>query len=687
MTKSDSVPTTQALFSALKELREDPSVAAVLAGAPDTASGYRLPLRTPTTSSSAAANSSPPRGTTATADSYHSGGGTVQHDAELFYRDRDAARESVGIRNWLQKHRDELSNSEARRVDTRLRTEQLFAQSQLDVESVRLDRSNPSSASLIVPVNGGAADSSNMGLAASSLDVEHAMTQTPGFLTGGPTSSTTANSLKPHHSSPLRSGSVSQPRRTTISLSPPQSELQTPGAGMGMEAPLQQHYAHRSIPSRIVVLNTEDYFGPIDGDANYAQKRATSNRANGYEDEDPEFGGEDPWLRDAAKDEVTALEEAVEHRDRTIRRLQRQLSEDRAYFEQQIASKDSELNELRAASESRVTALRSQIDELVTLRANRNAEEVSLEDLRAKLTTVQASYRDSVNALKQEAADKLEAMEIACQRRIDEILDQSEEAVRQAKETFRTARMDTLTTERQQILDYVSREQDLRLREVGVEIEARLRDSVLQVVIKEIEEAFQRNLATHVIPALRKQLTADALVDASVKLREECEGLFAQKLQSLRVTLLGELEVAELRFTEQYLKEAEQQGTLHPPNLAVAAAMDQRVAVVQQIVAEVKAEEQRQDQLEALHQEKMAVYRKRIVQTNASVEHEESFGKAIQEQLRELQGSGGVPSMAVPLQQQQGGSTSSPSPSRGGMVVPPFLAQAEREAARNAVPL
>ena len=156
--KSDNIPSTQALFSALKDLRDDPSIAAVLAGQPDTASGYRLPLRTPTSSSIAA--SSPPRSTqrgnhtnnTTTSDSQLQLGGAVQHDAELFFRDRDAARESVGVRNWLQKHRDELSNSEARRVDTRLRTEQLFAQSQLDVESVRLDRSQPGASDTSAPL-------------------------------------------------------------------------------------------------------------------------------------------------------------------------------------------------------------------------------------------------------------------------------------------------------------------------------------------------------------------------------------------------------------------------------------------------------------------------------------------------------------------------------------------------------
>lgn len=656
------------LFESLRQLRSDPLVAAVLRGDGEQQDSR---LGTEAIAHGGHRESSPPTQSAylqqvpshsrdrshpaTTADELRQV--ALAHESNQFLRNRDATRASVGVNNWVHNHRGEVDAAEARRVENRLKAEKMFAQTQLDVEKFRLEHQYRKS-----------------------LDTEKQRPQTE---------------HAEQHNARLDFGEDEQQE---ISGSSPVKQTQTTPPDAALEATAQPHAYHpvsttNALPARLQhvggdaplsflspfhseiqrfhttaspQLNTDEFYGPVDEDENYRVKAlavATSYEgANALTDPYTNLRKEKNEDMFARNDELAALRDAVEQRDRTIKRLERQLAQDRDYYEQEIQRYKSDAHEERIASEGRVTALRAQIDQLVSSRAGRNAHETTIEEMTVKLQAVQRMYRESIDDIRRAAATRNELLERTCEERIKDVSQRAEDAIRQAKETYRVDRSEYLTSQKDRLVELVQREQNLLLREAESSLKSVVEVSVREKLITEIELAFRKHLQADILPALRDQIRVDATAEVLKEATKSADGIFASKALELRNLLQEHCTGMQATMVSRFQTTAEQilRSVHHQPSSAGSGGAKQSndpssengsgvdaitissTATVQlrqthialnAAIEKTVAEEGRQQKLEELHGEKMAVYRRRMDQIEGALESEKQFADAIRQQV------------------------------------------------------
>lgn len=661
--KDMSTPkTSKELFDSLHELRSDPLIAAVLRG--DGAVHADRAQRPPSNG-----HSSPPTRSSYLASHPHRTSSptpadlqnvALAHESSQFLRNRDASRASVGVSNWVQNHRGEVDAAEVRRVENRLKAERTFAQTQLDVEKFRLEHHRPSSHQVDHQMNKGGqevrASDGSVGARDDNSPAKETQT-TPEEVALAPRQTYEDVASHPSGASPV-------PMRPLVSGSTAPIHHYAGGSmhsvmPLGAFSPLYQEM-QRFNSTASPQLNTDDAFGPVNEEENYRAKAADSrqiredngalnSQANRHNHVDDLFG---------RNTEIDALKTAVEQRDRTIHRLERQLAQDRDYYEQQIQRLKAESHEERIGAEGRVTALRAQIDQLISSRAGRNAHETTIEDMTIKLQAVQRMYRESVDDIRRAAVEKSEDLERTCEARVNEITQRAEAAIREAKEVYRVERSDYLTAQKERLVDLVQREQQLLLREAEASLKDVVEASVKEKLVTEMECAFRKHLQADVLPALRDQMRLDATAEVLKEATTSAEGIFSGKALELRNLLQLHCCDLETNMIARFKVSAEQilsnvHNTQHavPSEIAngehaisitsnASALLRQSQRGLDEALAKTVAEDERQKRMEDLHGEKMEVYRRRMEQIEEALDSEKRFADAIRQQVSQVSSSG-----------------------------------------------
>jgi hypothetical protein len=671
--KKEKMTTTpkssQELFESLRQLRSDPLVAAVLRGDGEQQGGSRFPNEAITHGGHREA-SPPTRSAFLASHPTHDDRTThrsnkgiadeelqhvaLAHESNQFLRNRDATRASVGVNHWVHNHRGEVDAAEARRVENRLKAEKMFAQTQLDVEKFRLEHQYrslpdaPKAAPHQVPP-GNAFESNAAPLANAYEFTDHE---------GGSSPVKQTQTTPPDIPLVGTEDQQSQYRPVAAHVHPYHPSTSGDRAPLSLFSPLHAEM-ERFYTTASPQLNTDDVYGPVDEDENYRVKAlaaVTNNASSGNDDGAHYSHGEDLFQRNT---EVAALREAVEQRDRTIKRLERQLAQDRDYYEQEIQRYKSDAHEERIANEGRVTALRAQIDQLVSSRAGRNAHETTIEDMTVKLQAVQRMYRESIDEIRRAAASRNELLEKTCEERIKVVAQRAEDAIRQAKEAYRVDRSEYLTSQKERLVELVQREQNLLLREAEASLKDVVEASVRDKLITEIELAFRKHLQADILPALRDQMRADATADVLKDATIAADGMFATKSLELRNLLQDHCAGMQSTMASRFQTTAEHilrsvhtktDGVVastfarndggeghHSDAITISSTASVRLrqthVALNDAIEKTVVEDDRQKKLDELHGEKMAVYRRRMDQIEGALESEKQFADAIRFQV------------------------------------------------------
>lgn len=473
------------ILEALRDLRKDPAIAAIL-------------------EQGQSQDSPRPRDATSTPQ-------PTKKPGEQYYSERDAEREHVGVGNWLQRHRDDLSNSEAKRVDSRLRSEHMFALSQLEFERFMAEKKLH----------------------------EEELTKALDKVGSKP-----APQEENHDDQVLRCESIDREVQTTYVVETTAGSL--PAAAV---VPAEALFAgdpensgkRRMLDVPSVMLDTVKDLGPLDEDANYAKKVEQMGlqmpSAASYRSPRPTV---------AETTEISALKEAVNQRDSTIRRLERLIREDRDYYESAISKHKAETEQQRLLSESRIAALRGQIDQLVTdSEATKRKKE---EDWETKLEKMQSAYDQSVNTIRAQAEAQLTAAHEEVERTVRDVVARADASVRQARDAYRLERSEVLGREKDSLAARLAKELDVLIREAELRLREDVEGQLLEKLQHDMEKKLRGQMRSELMPLVQSQLVADVRANLIGIVEQEVQGVYAQKALELEKQVRREMAIAEKNF-------------------------------------------------------------------------------------------------------------------------------------------
>ena len=625
------------LIAALRELRGDPVVASVLRGEPDPATRSRLKTVVDLNPSAASGEIEPPR-------SHHV-------ETQLYYRSRDADREAVGVENWLQHHREALSASESKRLENRLRAEHLFAASQLEIGQLKADHAE-SSARLFQQTEDLQKQRHRDAEEQEALDARQYAEKLQ--------RTTDIELLSPLPMEPYAAENMSsaqrQPRAPSMDTSVQTPSFLAPRGAILYEPSAEPTlYTSGILPTSSLVMDTSQ-LGEIDEEKNYAEKarlvgsiaspQPRSGSANAIQATTSTRSppgtsmmhlhqstiaspknGRSTYAKEASATELTALKEAVEQRDRTIRRLEKQLHEDHVYYETQLARAKQDLQQAELMADSRVTALRAQLDEALSRRRPGSSSiEYTAEEVQQKLLSVQQMYRANLEEIKAASSRALDAVQEATEARVIDVTTKAEKSIAEAREAFRRDRFDSLSKEKEQLLQVLTREMELALRESEISFRDSIHEAVSAKIRDEIQVVFRRHLKSDVLPTVQLKMVADVRSQVSASSLKELEGVCAEKILHLRSVVRDEVIALGPQIEKIFSQIADRHD--HFMQTVDKSVLDVLSADVRQLhsaVRDVENETQLQESLEKQHRQKMLVYQRRIDELETNLDSERLF--------------------------------------------------------------
>ena len=536
-----------------------------------------------------------------------------------YFEDRESAREGVGTRNWLQTHREELSASEKKRLDTRLRAENMFAVAQMEYEQLVNDLRG----------NGKAQD-----------DVGHREYDDP-----RPQSTQSTPAADRYRSSPA----PQQP-------SGPVASVHTPSPTEHRRGYVLDHGRSSSLPAAAAAslhrVEVEDAAPMEDEETIYRRKL---RELHGDEPSQPRGRSPPPETASGAHQspanmhsskaaslpyrqneaqrrfdqDYAALMEAVQQRDRTIERLERLQREDRDYYEGQLLQKKAELENVRSACEARISAMKSEMTHL--LDRTQHASQASNHDVKAQLASIEASYERGLGELRTEFNSLLTNYQAECERRMREITEAAEKAVRVARDSYNIDHSKALDEERQALVSRLQKEQDLMLRDAELKLRTELEKVLFNRVKASLEGAVRAQLRQELLPVVQRELTAQLKAQLTSTMLHELREAFIkraedwQKQQQELLRQQRELQdhanTARQKGDEEAMKKGEE----------IAQILSQFASL--QHVAEEKLKAQQEAQVE--HQRRIREGTERIKALEASLAEAEE--KRLQHQVAEQQ--------------------------------------------------
>jgi hypothetical protein len=625
------------LITALRELRSDPLVASVLRGEPDSATSARLKSVVDALPGSCGTNArvTPP-----------SNASCSQLETQLYYRSRDADRDAVGVENWLQHHREALSASESKRLESRLRAEHLFAASQMEIGLLKAEHAETSARMFLQTEElkkqrlrdaeeqeglEARQYADKLQRTATDIDVLSPLPQQPPGSAGGASVDRRI----------ARAASVDTSVQTPSFLAPRGAILYEPSEEPSL-------YASGVLPSSSLLIDTSQ-LGEIDEEKNYAEKArlygslaggspppgstgAPSTSALGLSATKPSAGrSAGTHTRDAAAVEVAGLREAVEQRDRTIRRLERQLHEDRVYYETQLSRAKQDLQQAEMMADSRVAALRAQLDEALSRRRpGTSSVEYTADEVQQKLLAVQQMYRANLEELKEASSRAFETVQEQSEARILEVTSRAEKAIADARESFRRDRFDSLAKDKEQLMLVLTREMELALRESELAFRDSIHEAVSSKIRDEIQLVFRKHLQSDVLPTVQIKMVQDVRSQVGASSQKELEGVCAEKVMHLRQIVRDEVALLAPKIEHTFSQIADRHDhLLQTVDKGVLDVLTAEIRNLQTSVREVDTETLLQESLEQQHRQKMLVYHRRIEELENGLETERAFQRQV----------------------------------------------------------
>jgi hypothetical protein len=563
------------LLDALADLRRDPFIQSLLEEGErnDPSSGQQAP----STYSRDTDRTPPPR---RQSDSTQLDRQRTRNDQEvglepsLFLHRREDQRDSVGTIHWLEHHRDELSQSEKKRLENRLRAENMFALAQLEYDQFVSDVKNRSQHNPASAVKVGGAGRENDAVAPSSTKVAHHAdpveerrppTPQPHYTksnSGAPYQATEPAGVQTRGGNVLDHGAGSalpaaalaslgmRPTPTMTdhpSTAPLDSEEEIYRRKLkeltGRSTPIAQSVQRETANGYAEAAMPGSHSPSAAAGANNTQRTESFMAPNSHS---PDVGHPDLRPRQTLSSaqailpsretslqrrfdlDYAALVEAVEQRDRTIARLERLLREDKEYYEGQLVQKRNEIVHLQNSTELRIQAMKQEMQTL--LHASKKASDMDHHDVREKLSVIEANYLRSAAELRTEFNVLIQNYHNDCDRRMREVTEEAERTMREARDTYSIDYSKALEAERRRLLDRLGKDQENMLREAELQLRTELEKTLFARVKTALEANIRAQLRTELLPLVRSELMSTIKTQLIRYMEDEARVIVAEEL-------------------------------------------------------------------------------------------------------------------------------------------------------------
>lgn len=502
-------------------------------------------------------------------------------DSREFLEARDAERDSLGVQNWTYRHRDEVSAGDADRLAKRLEAESDYATAQSAIEGFRRDSAQalpcPGTAILSAGDPGGIVIQPDAGRARNTNPYDlpssasylggggyaglggtsgRSGSGAGGYSAGSPSS---YNRAKNYGAPPTSATSArSNPRHHTDAAASLASLMGSGGAGTRSGA-----------NGGDVLLDTHTRYGDIDEMANYEAKRKQMTRSSiadrvrqslepqHFASVDSNAGLNAPLsaaVRTGAmpppsdSQSVTALMDTIGIRDATIARLEAQIREERRFHESALAEVKDENDHLKeqlrrydAETSKTVEEIRNATAAEVRSVKEQHARELDAARLRfdQRVKSVEDDMMKSLSAARQNFEAAL--------ARVDDLQDTS---AAQFRQTLREERAEALSREKTSLIELLSREQEVLLREGEQRIIADLSRQLQERARTELQRIVAQQTTEVLLPSLKELVTRDVVKAISERATAAAEAHVEDRSRAVRLELERTLEEGEKRLED-----------------------------------------------------------------------------------------------------------------------------------------
>lgn len=555
------------LFAALNALRGDPMLQEVLSGTTD--DDRRLGARSESPSAKLVASQSPRR---------HQDPDRLDTDELKFLRERQQARETLGTPHWLSRHRDELTRSDHKRLDARLRAERLFANAQLEYEGFQAEKKERTGSP------------------------DHSHVPSPKWMDHLPPEAEPSEIA-----AAARDAGVSvEAARESFRFPDPDTD-----ADFADSEPLATH-------------------GPVNAEQNYREKQSqlgsvTSPRAIGTSPA--------PIAAASVVDTQAELLEAIRSRDASIDRLQKELNEARRDHADQLQRVQGDGQHQLDAANQRVALLRAQVTELLAEQSR--LQTTAAEEAQRSVNEAHACFVEHAETVRAEMRALLGTYERAVECRLQELAESAQLTVSAARDAFTVEKADVIMHEKDMLLQRLTREQDLMLREAEVSLVEALEQQITDKVKLEVKRYTVEQADSLLLPKLEAALGSDV----QSLFRSNVQPLVEKEIDKQGRELHSQLQAA-LAYSAEQLQALS--ASLAAATISQSAEivdrdeLNKQLAVFKELQTEADEAARRYREREEAHREQQQEMRDRISALEGDVEAERKVAKTLAEELLRL---------------------------------------------------
>jgi hypothetical protein len=615
------------IIRAMQELRRDPAIADIVGDAAGTPRAV-LPTRA----------DSPPSAQLKQ---------TPASPSSAFITRRNRDPDEMGVLNWVSKHRDELSDADARRLDHRLRAEHLFATAQLEMERFnvdsissrtaqqeedavrRADLALPAVLQSVAPTGDEMLPTQVLSMATPVRAAAPSPAVSPAPALALAAASPAAVTPTPYAHEPL--AATADLSHMSATAGPPAGYLPRGGAPVPV--------AH----STSLLIDTEKELGALDEESNYAAKQrllAQDDKARALVPGGYAAGSAAAAVSPrASRHDADVLLEAIHQRDRTIHHLEQQLAQEREHFEDTLRRTKDDNEQLRRHSDSRVTILAAQLDEIS--RQSITAQSSATSDAQSALQNTESMFAKHADDLREETTALLRNYQFELDARLRHVVETADLTVRSVREAHVVEKGEVIVQEKDGLVQRLAREQELMLREA----ELRLRDDTTRSSIATMKAEVERYIAdkteAEIVPRVQTQIAQDAVGAFGGALRDEVAAMVREGMDELRETLRREVAAENERL--QLLS-----ATLATETMSTSAALldegavNEHMALFQQLQREAADTAARRRDGEEEHAELVKQLRRRTSQLEDDLTTERRVSKSLAAELLRLNTTKGV---------------------------------------------
>lgn len=611
-------------------------------------------------------------------------------DSKEFLEARDADRDAMGVGNWVFKHRDEVAAGDAERLSKRLEAAENFARAEAAIEGFRRDSAAalpcPGTAILSAGDPGGIVIQPDVGrvrntnpydlpTASSYLGISGGaglLSGRPGGSSvggggGGATPGGASGGGGGYSSYGSGGGSPSSYSRAKNYGAPPtaaSSARMNPRHHSDAASSLMHAMSGTGIATvggDAAGLDTHSRYGDIDEMANYETKRKQMTRSSIADRvrqslEPQHFASVDVYtglnaplaaaVRTSAippqndAQSISALMDTIGIRDATIARLEAQIREERRFHESALTEVKEENEHLKeqlrrydAETSKTVEEIRNSTASEVRSVKEQHARELDAARLRfdQRVKSVEDDMMKSLSAARQNFEAAL--------ARVDDLQDTS---AAQFRQTLREERSEALSREKTSLVELLSREQEVLLRDGEQRIMGDLSRQLHERARTELQRIVAQQTTEVLLPSLKELVTRDVVKAISERATAAAEAHVEERSRAVRIELERTLQEGEKRLEDAASRLAA--GSVVRWSGAVplidghantdgVAAFKHHAELMRKLQDDADRLLREQRDNETMHAQKIAALKAQLQQTESELNSEKGVSAALAERL------------------------------------------------------